>query len=259
MLASRAVADQAATDTTATFDAIIIGAGISGMYQLYRLHERGMRVTDFEAGTDVGGTWYWNRYPGARFDSESWTYGYCFSEERPRERNWKEHFAARPDTPRDLNRVADRFDPRRDIQCSSRVAAAHYDEATGYWAVTLENGERFRTRFLFTALGPLSADTMPNIPGVDSFQGPAYHTARWPHEAASLEGKRVGIIGTGATAIQASDTEYEFDMMIYASGFDGFAGAYDRINIRAARRTPGPTAHAPSSVRGPRDFPTCSC
>ena len=206
MVASQAVADKADTATAADFDAIIIGAGMSGMYQLFRLRELGLTVKVFETGSDVGGTWYWNRYPGARFDSESWSYGYSFSDELLQEWNWREHFSAQPDTLRYLNHVADKFDLRKDIRFGSRVAAAHYDEATGHWAITLDTGDRFRTRFLFTALGPLSAHTMPNIQGVDSFQGPAYHTARWPHEPVSLEGKRVGIIGTGATAIQTIQT-----------------------------------------------------
>ncbi len=206
MTAAATRADQATTDATGTFDAIIIGAGISGMYQLYRLRELGLRVKVFESGSDVGGTWYWNRYPGARFDSESWSYGYSFSDELLQEWNWREHFSAQPDTLRYLNHVADKFDLRRDMQFGARVTAAQYDDAAGEWVVTLETGERFRGRLLITALGPLSAYTMPNIPGVDSFQGEAYHTARWPHHPVSMAGKRVGIIGTGATAIQTIQT-----------------------------------------------------
>ena len=206
MVATQAVADRTGTDLANDFDAIIIGAGISGMYQLYRLRELGMKVKVLEAGTDVGGTWYWNRYPGARFDSESWTYGFSFSEELLQEWNWREHFSAQPDTLRYLNHVADRFDLRKDMQFQSRVTAAHYDEQSGRWNILLDNGGRFQAPFLFTALGPLSAYTMPNIPGVDSFQGEAFHTARWPHEPVNFEGKRVGIIGTGATAIQTIQT-----------------------------------------------------
>jgi cation diffusion facilitator CzcD-associated flavoprotein CzcO len=195
---------RAAADATpvAEYDAIIIGAGISGLYQLYRLRELGMRVRVLEAGTGVGGTWYWNRYPGARFDSESYSYSYSFSQELLEEWNWSEHFAAQPETLRYLNHVADKFELRRDIQFRSRVSAAHYQEETRSWGVTLEDGGRFCCRFLITAIGPLSAPTMPRIEGVDTFKGEAFHTARWPHEPVSFEGKRVAVIGTGATGVQ---------------------------------------------------------
>lgn len=188
------------------YDAIIIGAGISGMYQLHRLRELGMRVLVFEAGSDVGGTWYWNRYPGARFDSESWSYGFSFSEELLQEWEWPEHFSAQPDTLRYLNYVADKFDFRREMRFNSRVAAAHFDDDTTRWTVTLESGEQARALFLITGLGPLSAFTLPNIEGRDDFEGPAMHTGRWPHEPVDLSGKRVGIIGTGACAIQTIQT-----------------------------------------------------
>ena len=174
------------------YDAIIIGAGMSGLYQLYRLRELGMRVRVFEAGTGVGGTWYWNRYPGARFDSESYSYSYSFSPELLEEWNWSEHFAGQPETLRYINHVADRFDLRRDIQFRSRVAAAHWQEATRSWDVTLEDGSRHRARFLITAIGPLSAPTMPRIEGVETFQGQSCHTARWPHEPVQLRGQAGG-------------------------------------------------------------------
>jgi cation diffusion facilitator CzcD-associated flavoprotein CzcO len=184
------------------FDAIIVGAGISGMYQLYRLRELGMRVLVLEAGTGVGGTWYWNRYPGARFDSESYSYGYSFSQELLDEWDWSEHFAPQPETLRYLNHVADKFDLRRDIRFRSRVTTAHFDEAAHAWQLAVENGTRFRARFLITAIGPLSAPTMPRIEGVESFKGESFHTARWPHEPVSFAGKRVAVIGTGATGVQ---------------------------------------------------------
>jgi cation diffusion facilitator CzcD-associated flavoprotein CzcO len=196
-------AEQSVQDQTATYDAIVIGAGISGMYILYRLRELGMTARVFESGTNVGGTWYWNRYPGARFDSESWTYGYQFSKELMQEWDWKEHFSPQPDTLEYLNHVADRFDLRRDMQFGSTVTAAHWDDAASQWTVTLESGQQATGRFLFTAVGILSAHTLPAIPGRDSFHGPAYHPARWPHTQVDFTGKRVGIIGTGATAIQA--------------------------------------------------------
>ncbi|MBN9562606.1 MAG: NAD(P)/FAD-dependent oxidoreductase [Alphaproteobacteria bacterium] len=173
------------------------------MFMLYRLRELGMTARVFEMGTDIGGTWYWNRYPGARFDSESWTYGYSFSKELMQEWDWKEHFSPQPDTLEYLNYVADKFDLRRDMQFSSAVTAAHWDDAANQWTVTLESGEQAKSRFLMTAIGILSAHTLPAIPGRDSFKGPAYHPARWPKQKVDFAGKRVGIIGTGATAIQA--------------------------------------------------------
>ena len=188
------------------YDVIIIGAGMSGMCQLYRLRELGLRVRVIEAGTGVGGTWYWNRYPGARFDSESYSYGFSFSKELLEEWNWSEHFAGQPETLRYLNLVADKFDLRRDIQFGSTVTAAIYREDTRSWDVTLEDGSQFRTRFLITAIGPLSAPIMPRIEGVDSFKGPSFHTARWPREPVDLAGKRVAVIGTGATGVQTIQT-----------------------------------------------------
>src|SRR5438445_6776766 len=186
----------------AGYDVIVIGAGISGMYQLHRLRGLGLRVRVFEAGDGVGGTWYWNRYPGARFDSESWTYGYSFDDEILQEWEWSEHFAGQPETLRYCNFVADKLDLRRDITFESRVLSATFDEAENCWEIETDDGRRARARFLISAVGPLSAFTMPNIPGVDSFQGEAYHTARWPHEPVTFEGKRVAVIGTGATGVQ---------------------------------------------------------
>jgi cation diffusion facilitator CzcD-associated flavoprotein CzcO len=184
------------------FDAIIVGAGISGLYQLLRLRRLGLHVRVFEAGTGVGGTWYWNRYPGARFDSESYSYGYSFSQELLDEWDWTEHFSPQPETLKYLNYVADKFDLRRDIQFRSRVQAAHWREPERDWAIMLEDGSRHTARFLITAIGLLSAPTMPAIPGVESFKGQACHTAKWPHEPVSFEGKRVAVIGTGATGVQ---------------------------------------------------------
>ena len=202
MVALQAARHQPRAATGPEFDAVVIGAGVAGLYQLHRLRQLGLRVRAFEAGSGVGGTWYWNRYPGARFDSESWTYGYSFSEELLEEWDWDEHFAAQPQTERYLNLVADKFDLRRDIQFNSSVASAHYSDETRSWDITLESGERHSTRFLITAIGVLSAATMPNIPGLESFKGASCHTHRWPKEGVDFAGKRVGIIGTGATAVQ---------------------------------------------------------
>src|ERR1700690_587860 len=151
------------------FDAIIIGAGVAGLYQLCSLRKQGLKVRVYEEGGGVGGTWYWNRYPGARFDSESYTYGYSFSEELLDEWNWDERFAGQAETERYLNHVADKFDLRRDIQFKSRVNAAHYREETSSWDVALEDGRAYTARFLITAIGVLSAPTMPTIPGIGTF------------------------------------------------------------------------------------------
>src|SRR6478672_12143882 len=184
------------------YNAIIIGAGMSGMYQLYRMRELGMRVRVFEAGTGVGGTWYWNRYPGARFDSESYSYGYSFSQALMDEWDWTEHFSPQPKTLEYLNFVADKFDLRRDITFSARVTAAHWHEQSRDWQVTLEDGSQHSARFLVTAIGPLSAPTWPKIEGIESFKGLSAHTARFPKEPIDFTGKRVAVIGTGATGVQ---------------------------------------------------------
>lgn len=193
---------QSSGKTTPDFDAIVIGAGVSGLYQLYRLRELGMTARVFEAGSGVGGTWYWNRYPGARFDSESWTYGYSFSQELLDEWDWEEHFSGQPENERYLNYVTDKFDLRRDIQFSTLVTAAHYQEDSRSWKITLNDGSHYTARLLITAVGVLSAPTMPRIPGVESFKGQFCHTHNWPKEPVSFAGKRVAVIGTGATGIQ---------------------------------------------------------
>ena len=185
------------------YDAIIIGAGVAGLYQLYRLRKFGLKVRTFEAGSGVGGTWYWNRYPGARFDSESWTYGYSFSQELLDEWDWKENFSSQTENERYLNFVADKFDLRRDIQFNSNVVSTHYHDDTHSWEVKLENGDCYISRFLITAIGILSAPTMPTISGISSFKGEFFHTYYWPKEEVDFTDKRVGIIGTGATAVQA--------------------------------------------------------
>ena len=185
-----------------TFDAIVIGAGVSGLYQLYRLRELGLKVRCLEDGGGVGGTWYWNRYPGCRFDSESETYGYSFSKELLQEWDWKEHYSGQPENERYLNYVADKFDLRRDIQFNSHVTSAIYDAQTSRWEVGLEDGRKYRTQFLVAAVGILSARYTPPFEGIDSFKGESFHTSRWPKEKVDFTGKRVAVIGTGATAVQ---------------------------------------------------------
>ncbi|MDG2111763.1 MAG: NAD(P)/FAD-dependent oxidoreductase, partial [Actinomycetota bacterium] len=185
-----------------SFDAVIIGAGVSGMYQLIKLRELGLSVLVLEAGTGVGGTWYWNRYPGARFDSESYSYGYAFDPELQQEWDWSEHFSPQPETLRYLNHVADRYDLRYDIRFESRVRSVHRDDEAGRWRVTTEDDGQFDSRYVITAIGALSAPVMPAIDGVGDFEGEAFHTGTWPHEPVDFTGKRVGVIGTGATAVQ---------------------------------------------------------
>jgi cation diffusion facilitator CzcD-associated flavoprotein CzcO len=183
-------------------EAIIIGAGLSGIYQLYRLVELGMDVACLEAADDLGGTWYKNRYPGCRFDSESYTYGYSFSEELLEEWHWREHFSSQPENLRYLNHVAEKFDLRRHMQFGAKVDGALYDEESSTWTVNLLDGRSLSCRFLITAIGVLSTPTMPRIDGIDDFQGQSFHTYNWPQEPVELAGKRVAVIGTGATAVQ---------------------------------------------------------
>ena len=184
------------------YDAIVIGAGVSGLYQLYKLREMGLSVRVFEDAGGVGGTWYWNRYPGCRFDSESETYGYSWSEALLQEWDWKEHFSGQPENERYLNFVADKFDLRPHIQLNSRVSSAVYDENEYRWEVQIENGQRARAQFLIGAVGVLSAKYTPPFEGIDSFAGESFHTSNWPKEKVDFTGKRVGCIGTGATAVQ---------------------------------------------------------
>ena len=186
-------------------DAIVIGAGFSGLYQLLCLRDRlGLRVQALEAGDGVGGTWYWNRYPGARCDSESHSYNFTFSKELFEEWEWSERYPEQPEIMRYLNHVADRFDLRRSIRFGTRVVGARYDEASRRWTVTTEAGERLSAQFLITAVGCLSTANVPAIPGLADFAGRWYHTGQWPHEGVDFAGKRVGLVGTGSTGIQAT-------------------------------------------------------
>src|SRR5688500_3160869 len=184
-------------------DALVIGAGFSGLYQLLCLRDRlGLSVKVVEAAPELGGTWYWNRYPGARCDSESHSYCYFFSRELLEEWRWSERYPEPPEILRYLNHVADKFDLRRDIRFNTRVVSAHYDEAANRWDVVTESGERYRVRYLITAVGCLSSANVPQIPGLESFAGRWYHTGQWPPEGVDFRGKRVAQIGTGSTGIQ---------------------------------------------------------
>ncbi len=184
------------------YEVIVIGAGVAGIYQIKCLADLGVKATVLEAGADLGGTWYNNRYPGARFDSESYTYGYSFSRELLDEWHWKEAYSGQPENLRYLNYVADKFDLRRHMQFGCRVEAAHFDDAESRWRLRLDDGRELSCRFMVMALGLLSAPTPPRYEGMDAFQGQSFHTFDWPHEPVEMAGKKVAVIGTGATGIQ---------------------------------------------------------
>ena len=200
------------TDTNPTkgegdLDVLVVGAGITGIYQLYRALESGFDALLVEAGDGVGGTWYWNRYPGARFDSESYTYGYLFSEELFDEWEWEEHFAAQPETERYLNHVVDRFDLRRHMRFGAAVTAAEWDERSGTWLVRTEgattgDATTVRTRMLVAATGVLSVPFLPDVAGRERFAGVQHHTGRWPAEPVDFAGKRVAVVGTSSSGVQ---------------------------------------------------------
>ena len=184
-------------------DAVIVGAGLAGLYMLHRLRQAGFSARVFEAGGGVGGTWYWNRYPGARCDVESMEYSYQFSDALQQEWDWTERYAAQPEILRYVNHVADRFDLRRDIQFDTRVTAARFDEAAAAWTVDTDDGRSTQARFCIMATGCLSTANTPGFPGGDAFSGERYHTGRWPHEPVDFTAKRVGVIGTGSSAVQS--------------------------------------------------------
>jgi cyclohexanone monooxygenase len=183
-------------------DAIVVGAGFAGLYALYSLRTRGLRGQILEAGKDIGGTWFWNRYPGARCDVESLEYSYSFSEELQQEWNWPERFAAQPDILRYINHVADRLELRQFIRTGTRVVSGAFDKATDRWTVTTANGEIFQAPFCIMATGNLSLPRVPNFPGLESFKGNWYHSGLWPEEGVDFSGRRVGVIGTGSSGIQ---------------------------------------------------------
>ena len=185
---------------------MVIGAGVAGLYQLYRLREQGLNVRVIDAASGVGGTWYWNRYPGARFDSEAYIYQYLFSEQLYKGWSWSEKFPGQPEIERWLNYVADQLDLRKDIQFNTTVERAHFDEATKRWTVLTDKGDTIHAQFLITCCGMLSAPLTSRFPGQETFKGRLFHTARWPKEGVDLAGKRVGVVGNGATGIQVIQT-----------------------------------------------------
>ena len=185
------------------FDVVVVGAGFAGMYLLHKMRQLGLSARVYEQGTGVGGTWYWNRYPGARCDIESMQYSYSFSNELQQEWEWTERFAAQPEILKYANHVADRFNLRPDIQFNTRVTSAIFNEDTNHWTVTLDDGKRVTAHHVIMATGSLSNARTPDIKGLASFKGKTYHTGQWPHEGVDFTGLRVGIVGTGSSAIQS--------------------------------------------------------
>ena len=192
--------------TVKKIDALVVGAGIAGLYQLYRAREAGMSVHCVDAAPDIGGTWYWNCYPGARLDSPSYTYQYWFSEELNNDWEWSERFPTQPEIRRYMNYVADKFDLRKDIQLNTRIKSAVWNAESSTWLITSEDSEQWEARFFLSCVGMLSAPTTPDFPDREQFKGTILHTARWPQNGIDLKGKKVGVVGVGATGIQVIQT-----------------------------------------------------
>ena len=186
-----------------TYDVVVVGAGFAGMYMLHRLRGLGLSVRVYEQGDGVGGTWYWNRYPGARCDVESMQYSYSFSDELQQEWDWSERYAPQPEILKYANHVADRFNLRPDIAFNTRIDRAAFDEATGSWSVTTSHGNTVTADYFVLATGCLSNARMPDIKGLGDFKGKVYHTGHWPHQPVDFTGLRVGVIGTGSSGIQS--------------------------------------------------------
>ena len=261
--------------TPPTYDAVIVGAGFAGMYAIHKLRQLGLKVRNFEAGNDVGGTWYWNRYPGARCDVESMEYSYSFSEDLQSEWQWAEKYAAQPDILRYAGHVADRFNLREDIQFETRVVSGEFDPGANRWTIKTDKGDVVAARFFIMAGGCLSLPRMPDFQGRDSFRGRLHHTGMWPHDGADFSGQRVGVIGTGSsgikvnranvklvdvrrnpiaeitpTGIRTKDAEYELDAIVFATGYDAVTGAVLNIDIR----TRGGASLADKWAAGPRTY-----
>lgn len=249
------------------YEVIVVGAGVSGIYQIKRLLDLGVHATVLEANSDLGGTWYNNRYPGARFDSESYAYGYSFNQEVLDEWHWKERFSPQPETLSYLNFVVDKLGLRKHMQFDCRIESMIFDEALDVWRLKLSDGRNLSARFVITALGPLSQPTLPKIEGQKDFKGISFHPHHWPHDLKDLSGKRVAIIGTGATAIQiipevakqagqlsvfqrrANWAAPLNNGAISTQEMDSIRGRYDEI-FAACARTPAAFEHAPD----PRSF-----
>jgi len=202
MTTPETASEQTASRPVADVDVLVVGGGITGIYQLYLAREAGFSVRLLEAGQGVGGTWYWNRYPGARFDSESYTYAYLFSRELFEDWQWQEHFAEQPEIERYLNHVVDRFDLRRHMRFGARVTSADYDERAALWTVTDDTGTVIRAHHFVAATGVLSIPYFPDVPGRTAFEGESYHTGLWPTAPVDFAGKRVAVVGTGSSGVQ---------------------------------------------------------
>jgi cation diffusion facilitator CzcD-associated flavoprotein CzcO len=246
------------------YEVIVVGAGVAGIYQIKRLVDLGIDTTVLDSAPDLGGTWYWNRYPGCRFDSESYTYGFSFSRELLDEWHWKERFSGQPENLRYLNYVADKFDLRRHMQFNCKVEAMRFDEANDLWHVRTGDGRTLTCRFVVLAIGLLSAPTMPRLEGVEDFKGRSFHTYYWPHQPVDLAGKRVAVIGTGATGIQliGEIADEVADLTVFqrrpnwsaplnnsaisAEEMADIRARYDEI-FAACALTPGSFVHGPDS------------
>ena len=250
------------SETNLDYEVVVVGAGVAGIYQIKRLIDMGIKATVLEADADLGGTWYNNRYPGARFDSESYTYGYSFSKEILDEWHWKEMFSGQPENLKYLNFVADKFNLRQHMQFNCRVQSAIFNESEELWDIKVSDGRELRCRVLILALGLLSQPTMPRVEGVEDFQGRSWHTYNWPHEQVDLRDQRVGVVGTGATAIQVigeiADKVGELTVFqrrpnwvaplnnseISPAQMDEIRARYDEI-FETCARTPGGFEHEP--------------
>ncbi len=244
------------------YEVIVVGAGVAGIYSIKRLSELGVDALVLDAAPDLGGTWYWNRYPGARFDSESYTYGFSFSKELLDEWHWKERFSGQPENLRYLNYVADKFDLRKYMQFNCKVEAAWFDEANDLWRLKISDGRELTCRFVVLGIGLLSIPTLPRLPGMDRFKGRSFHTHYWPHEPVELAGKKVAVIGTGATGVQVigeiADKVGELTVFqrrpnwnaplnnstISQQEMADIRSRYDEI-FEACRRSPGGFVHEP--------------
>jgi cation diffusion facilitator CzcD-associated flavoprotein CzcO len=249
-------------EAKAHYEVIVVGAGVAGIYQIKRLVDLGIDATVLDSAPDLGGTWYWNRYPGCRFDSESYTYGFSFSKELLDEWHWKERFSSQPENLRYLNYVADKFDLRKYMQFNCNVKAMQFDETRDLWLLKLGDGRELTCRFVVLAIGLLSAPTLPRLQGMDDFKGRSFHTYYWPHEPVEIAGKKVAVIGTGATAIQIigeiADKVSELTVFqrrpnwsaplnnsaISEKEMAGIRARYDEI-FAACARSPGGFEHEP--------------
>ncbi len=253
-------------------DVVIVGAGFAGLYLLHQLRELGFSCRVYEAGADVGGTWYWNRYPGARCDIESAEYSYSFSPELEQQWDWTERYAAQPEILSYLRHVAERFDLRRDIRFDTRVTTATFETVTGHWRVETDGNESVHARWVVMATGCLSVTRLPDIPGRDRFTGAAYHSGNWPHEPVDFSGRRVAVIGTGSTAIQLIPevARQAAEVLVFQRTANFCLPARNRPlfdderratkaryrEIReAARRTPAGVAYFPVARHGVADLP----